>query len=128
MDPAQIGDVPTDELTREFFETLYYYHYLKRPYQMVPQLAAAMPQISEDGLTYTIPIRHDVYFHDDPCFPEGKGRLLTAHDFVYAIKRVANIKTLSKNWYIFDGRVKGLNEFRDAGTRTVCDHGQPADS
>lgn len=113
MDPAQIGDVPTDEVTREFFETLYYYHYLKRPYQMVPQLAAAMPQISEDGLTYTIPIRRDVYFHDDPCFPEGKGRLMTAHDFVYAIKRVANIKTISKNWWIFDGRVKGLNEFRE---------------
>ena len=113
LDPAQIGDVPTDEVSREFFETLYYYHYLKRPYQMVPQLAAEMPQISDDGRMYTIPIRQDVYFHDDPCFPNGKGRRMTAQDFVYAVKRVANIKTISKNWYIFDGRVKGLNEFRE---------------
>ena len=113
MDPANIGDVPSDEVGREFFETLYYYHYLKRPYQMVPQLAAAMPEISEDGCTYTIPIRQDVYFHDDPCFPEGKGRRLTAHDFAYAIKRIANVKTLSQNWWIFDERIIGLNEFRE---------------
>ncbi len=123
MDPMQIGDVPTDEVSREFFETLYYYHYLKRPYEMAPLLAAAMPEISEDGCTYRIPIRRDVYFHDDPCFPEGRGRQLTAHDFVYTIKRIANIKAVSKNWWIFDGRIAGLNEFREY-TRGVAVEGR----
>ena len=33
-----------------------------------PQLATAMPQISEDGLTYTIPVRQDVTFHDGTPF------------------------------------------------------------
>lgn len=122
LDPAQVGDVPTDEISREFFETLYYYHYLKRPYQMVPQLAAEMPQISEDGRTYIIPIRRDVYFHDDPCFPNGKGRNLIAEDFIYAWKRIADIKVVSKNWWILDGRIRGLNEFREY-TKT-CRRGQ----
>jgi len=62
LDPAQIGDVPTDEVAREFLETLYYYHYLKRPYQLIPLLAAEMPDISEDGCVYTIRIRPDVFF------------------------------------------------------------------
>lgn len=123
LDPANIGDVPTDEVSREIYDTLYYYHYLKRPYQMIPQLAADMPQVSEDGCTYTIPIRRDVYFHDDPCFAEGKGRRLTAHDFVYAIKRIANVKTISKSWWIFDGRVVGLDEFREY-TKTFKIDGQ----
>src|SRR6218665_2988240 len=30
--------------------------------------------ISADGLTYTFQLRNDVYFHDDPIFPGGKGR------------------------------------------------------
>lgn len=123
LDPANIGDVPSDEISREFFETLFYYHYLKRPYQLVPQLAAAMPMISEDGCTYTIPIRRDVFFHDDPCFEGGKGRQLTAHDFVYAIKRIANVKTVSKNWWIFDGRIEGLDAFREY-TKTLRIEGQ----
>lgn len=122
LDPAQIGDVPTDEVAREFLETLYYYHYLKRPYQLIPLLAAEMPDISEDGCVYTIRIRPDVFFHDDPCFPDGKGRNLTAEDFIYAWKRIADVKTASKNWWLFDGRIAGLNEFREY-TKT-CLRGQ----
>jgi len=122
LDPAQIGDVPTDEVSREFFETLYYYHYLKRPYELVPQLAAAMPEVSEDGCTYVIRIRSDVYFHDAPCFPNGKGRNVTAEDFIYAWKRIADVKTASKNWWIFDGRIVGLNEFREYSK--TCEKGR----
>lgn len=33
-----------------------------------PQLAAAMPTVSPDGLTYTIPLRQGVVFHDGAAF------------------------------------------------------------
>lgn len=113
LDPADVGDTQSDGVCREFYETLYAYHYLKRPQQVVPELAAEMPEIINDGTTYRIPVQKGIYFHDDPCFPEGKGRELTAHDFVYALKRLANVKVQSKSWFIFDGRVLGLDEFRD---------------
>lgn len=113
LDPADVGDTNSDGVCRDIFESLYQYHYLKRPYEIIPQLAAEMPHISDDGLLYRIPIRKDVYFHDDPCFPEGKGRKLQADDFIFALKRLANVKTRSKNWYIFDGRVVGLDAFRE---------------
>ncbi|MFZ9024558.1 MAG: ABC transporter substrate-binding protein, partial [Anaerohalosphaeraceae bacterium] len=67
-------------------------------------------------------MKQGVYFHDDACFPDGKGRQLTAHDFVYAFKRIANVKVQSKSWYIFDGRVVGLDDFREYSK--VCDKGQ----
>ncbi len=35
---------------------------------LIPQLAAAMPTVSPDGLTYTIPLRQDVQFHDGTPF------------------------------------------------------------
>jgi ABC-type transport system substrate-binding protein len=122
LDPADVGDTNSDGVCREFYESLYGYHYLKRPLEVVPELAAAMPEISGDGRTYRIPVKQGVYFHDDPCFPDGKGRQLTAHDFVFALKRLADVKVQSKNWYIFDGRVVGLDDFRDY-TKT-CPKGQ----
>ena len=118
LDPADVGDTTSDGVCKEFYENLYTYHYLKRPHELIPQLAAAMPRISEDGLVYHIPIRQDVVFQDDVCFPDGKGRQLKAQDFVYAWKRIANVKVRSRNWWIFDGKIIGLDDFR-AYTKTV---------
>ncbi len=113
LDPGNAGDSASNAICREIYECLYAYHYLKRPYELTPQTAAGMPTVSDDGLVYRIPIRNDVYFHDDRCFPESKGRLLVAQDFIYAWKRIANIKVKSKNWWIFDGKIVGLDEFRE---------------
>ncbi|TAE05596.1 MAG: ABC transporter substrate-binding protein [Bacteroidetes bacterium] len=44
--------------------------------------------VSEDGLVCTVHIRKNVHFHDSPCFPKGKGRELTAKDFVYSFQRL----------------------------------------
>lgn len=113
LDPADIGDRPTAIVAGEVFECLYQYHYLKRPYEVVPMLAEEMPQVSEDGLTYTIKIKKGIHFADDACFEGGKGRELKAQDFVYSWKRIADIKVLSRNWWILDNRIAGLDEFRE---------------
>ncbi|MBL7106500.1 MAG: hypothetical protein ISS77_02680 [Phycisphaerae bacterium] len=113
LDPGDIGDTTSSVVASQIFECLYQYHYLKRPYELIPQLAAQMPIASEDGLTYTIKIKKGICFSDDPCFKDGKGRQLVAGDIVYAWKRIANIKYLSKNWWIFDSRIVGLDEFRE---------------
>jgi ABC-type transport system substrate-binding protein len=125
MDPGDIGDVTSSAVASQIYECLYQYHFLKRPYTLIPCLAESMPQVSKDGLTYTIKIRKDVYFSDDPCFAGGKGRQLVADDFVFAWKRIANIKYLSKNWWVFDGKVVGLDEFRDYTKKLKAD--QPVD-
>jgi oligopeptide transport system substrate-binding protein len=46
--------------------------------------------LSEDGLEYTFFLRTDVYFHDNPCFVESKGRRVVASDFVYSLSRLVN--------------------------------------
>jgi oligopeptide transport system substrate-binding protein len=111
LDPGDIGDTLSSSVAAQIFECLYEYHYLKRPYELIPQLAESMPVISPDGLTYTIKLKKGVLFADDACFASGKGRELVASDFVYAWKRVANIKCLSTNWWIFEGRIVGLDDF-----------------
>ena len=80
-----------------------------------------MPTVSKDGLTYTFKLRKGVLFQDDVAFAGGKGRELTASDVVYSIKRLADPKLQSLGWWILDGKIKGLNEWRKkyAGEKTV---------
>lgn len=113
LDTSNTEDVYERLVASQICESLYTYHYLKRPFEIIPCLAESFPLISEDKLTYTIPIKQGVYFQDDPCFPEGKGRLLTADDFVFTYKRMANIRTISPNWGDLKERIVGLDDFRE---------------
>ncbi len=49
-------------------------------------------EINHDGTLYTFHLRNDVYFHDNNCFETGKGRLVTAKDFVYTFNRLLDPK------------------------------------
>ena len=116
LDPAKAGDVASSMVVGRVYEGLLEYSYLDRPYHLQPMLASAMPEVSADGLTYTFHIRKGIFFQDDPCFPSGKGRELTAEDFVYSIKRVADPKNASSGYWAFNGRIAGLDEFRAASS------------
>ncbi|MEL7065417.1 MAG: ABC transporter substrate-binding protein, partial [Bacteroidota bacterium] len=122
MDPAYAEDRHTAHAVAKVYERLLDYHYLKRPYELMPSLAAALPSVSEDGLTYTFRLKEGVKFHDDPCFPGGEGRELVAEDFVYALKRIADPKVQSICFYMLDGRIKGLNEWRQKYVDTPADY------
>jgi len=113
MDPVSVRDVYTAQVVYHIFEPLFQHHYLKRPYEIEPLVADGMPEISEDLLSYTIKIKKGILFQDDVCFAGGKGRELKAEDFVYGLKRVADIKNLSENWSSLDDKIVGLDEFRE---------------
>jgi oligopeptide transport system substrate-binding protein len=113
LDPAQAQDQYSSNEIMRIYEPLLTYHPWKRPYVLQPLLADGMPVVSKDGLTYTFKIRKGVKFHDDAAFPDGKGRELTAQDVVYSIKRIADPRNQSVGWWLFDGRIVGLNEWRE---------------
>jgi len=120
FDPAKTGDVASAQAASKVYEGLLQYAYLDRPYRVVPLLAESMPEVSEDGLTYTFRIRRGIYFQDDPCFVEtdGKGRELAAEDFIYTIKRVADVKTESSGYWAYNDRIVGLDAFREASMQS----------
>lgn len=113
-DPAQSNDIPTTKVLGAVFESLLQYHYLKRPLEVVPDLAAALPEVSPDGRTYTFRIRPGVRYHDDPCF-RGRARTVRAEDLVLAFQRVADPKVRSGGWWVLEGWVEGLDAWRDTG-------------
>lgn len=122
FDPVTAGDVAASLAIARIYEGLLQYAYLQRPYRVAPNLAEKMPEVSADSLVYTFPIRKGIYFQDDPCFVKtgGRGRELTAEDFIYAIKRIADIKNGSTGYWAFNNRIVGLDEFHAASA------GEPA--
>ncbi|TSJ81003.1 MAG: ABC transporter substrate-binding protein [Candidatus Cardinium sp.] len=111
-DPVRIDERYSAEVVGKLYEGLYEYHYLKRPFQLEPNLAEGMPSIAPDGLVYTFKIKKGVLFHDDPCFPNGKGRALKAADFVFSLKRLADPKNMAPYYGLIDGKIKGLDAWR----------------
>lgn len=68
-------------------------------------------EISQGGKLYTFHLRSDVYFHDDPLFPNGKGRKVVASDFVYSFSRILDPKVASSGAWIFNDKVDTLKGF-----------------
>ena len=106
FDPQSGGDAYSNYVNRQIFDPLYKYEYLPRPYKLVPNTAAALPDISPDGKTWTIKVRPGIYFADDPAF-KGKRRELTAADYVYSLKRLLDPKMRSNFLQIVEGRFVG---------------------
>lgn len=114
-DPASAYDEISLEYVPVVYETLFQYDYLSETYKLAPLLAADMPQYSPDRLTVTIRLKHGVKFQDDPCFKatNGKGREMVADDFIYEFKRLAYTPVGSQGFWIFDGKIAGINAFHE---------------
>ena len=116
LDPVRAANVYSNFVVLNVFDTLYSYKYLKRPYEMKPNLATAMPEVSEDGLVYTIHIKPGVEFQDSEIFANGKGREVHASDFVYSIKRHFDKKSKSRGAWLFINRIVGLDDWKKNGS------------
>jgi peptide/nickel transport system substrate-binding protein len=66
LDPADAYELAALGLVYNMSDRLYTYE--PGSTEIKPQLATALPKVSEDGLTYTIPLRQGVVFHDDTPF------------------------------------------------------------
>jgi ABC-type transport system substrate-binding protein len=108
FDPQAAGDAYSNYVNRAIFDPLYRYDYLARPFRIVPNTAAGMPEVTDDGKTWTIRVRRGIYFADDPAF-KGKRRELTAADYVFSIKRILDPKMRSNSLQAVDGRFVGAD-------------------
>ena len=114
----QVADWFSNWVTRAIFDPLYTYDHLARPMKLVPNTAAALPEISPDGKTWTIRIKPGIHFADDPAF-KGRKRELVAEDYVFAWKRVLDPRVRSTEFHVFNGRFVGsesvLAKARESG-------------
>jgi oligopeptide transport system substrate-binding protein len=117
--PISITDAITSNVAYQIYEGLVRFN---------PKTLEAMPSIAEkwdidaSGTKYTFTLRKNVSFQDDPCFPEGKGRIVTASDFKYSFELLCSQHPKNYNFGLtFKGLVKGANAYYDASA-----NGKPA--
>ena len=155
LDPTASYSLDETPYTYSIYEPLYRFHYLKRPYEVVPRVAEAVvspryfdkngneladdapgPEIAES--VYDIKIKKGILFAPHPAFAkdaqgqyryhsltrdevgdkrtpfdfEHQGtRELTAHDFVYAIRRLATTRIKSPSFSPLAEHIKGLKKY-----------------
>ena len=109
FDPQAAYDLYSFAVISAIFDPLYVYDYFARPVRMVPNTAAALPEVTDEGRTYTIKVKPGIFFTTDPAF-KGKRRELTAEDYVYSLKRIFDPKVRSYWVYVFEGNLIGLDE------------------
>lgn len=66
-------------------------------------------EVDAAGTTYTFRLRQGVLFHDDPCFPDGKGRPMTASDVVRCYTALCTNAPWNQMFWLFQDRVVGAN-------------------
>jgi peptide/nickel transport system substrate-binding protein len=120
-DPPLPGDPtldPSREYTAEGFEMLRcclvrtLYQYSGRPTkdggsELRPDLATAMPDVSPDGLTWTIHIRPGIHYA-----PPLANQEIVAADFVTALKRVAKVTQQDGGDYsVYYSAIQGFDDY-----------------
>ncbi len=118
LDP-QVSYASSDQVViANIYETLLEYHYLKRPYVLIPGLAVAVPRarpLGDGRVVYHFEVREGVRFATDPSFELGgagrRDRELVAADFAFALKRIADPEVNSPVIVTF-GKIEGLLAFR----------------
>ncbi|RLE08178.1 ABC transporter substrate-binding protein, partial [Candidatus Aerophobetes bacterium] len=110
LDPAWAYDTASGEVIFNIYETLIFWDGTRTD-KFVPMLATKVPSvenglISEDGLTYTFPIRKGVKFHN--------GEPLTPEDVEYSFERaMVQDRDGGPVWMLYEPLL-GIQSSRDA--------------
>lgn len=112
LDPMKQFDEASHQIVSNLYDSLLRYHYLKRPYELEPNLLTQMPEKQADGRSFLFTLKKGVMFHDNACFPDGKGREMKADDVIYSLKRFADANTNRLTYILIQGLIVGMDEFR----------------
>jgi oligopeptide transport system substrate-binding protein len=135
LDPVQSYTSDEADFTQQVYEPPLQYHYLKRPYELVPLTAVEVPKPTElEGGKYTVyevRIRPGIRYQPHPGFVAANhelapGRIrsmkspyelplgtreLVADDYVYQIKRLAHPRLHSPIFGLMSEYIVGLADY-----------------
>ena len=117
FDPQVSQDLYSGYIERSVFDTLLTYDHLVRPYRLIPNTAAALPEVRDGGRTIIVRLQRGIHFAPDPAFG-GKRRELTADDYVFSWKRIIDPAVASPNLFIFEDKLVGAEALVAAAKKT----------
>ena len=111
LDPVKADDLASRNMAGCLFDTLLQYDYAARPYKLIPAMLSEMPQIADEGKRLIFTLREDLFFAADAVFRSKAERKITSKDVIYSILRFADSRNHSPVYWMFRGKIKGLDEF-----------------
>jgi oligopeptide transport system substrate-binding protein len=112
LDPVEGSTTYDNMACAQFYETLLTNKYAS-PMEMEPLLLTEMPTTEDGGTTWHFKLKDNVFFHDDECFPGGKGRKIRADDVFYSLKRLADEEYKLENWWLLADTILGFDTYKD---------------
>ncbi len=106
--PLNVTEVTSFRIAGQVYEGLVRFN--QKDLTIKPCIAERW-EISDDATTFKFFLRKGVFFHDDPCFPEGKGREVTADDFLYTFTKLCTVDPENQMSWLFENKVKGAKEY-----------------
>ncbi len=91
--------------------------------RMSPRDLTVASAIAEDWIVdstatvYTFKIRKGVRYHDDACFPNGKGREIKAQDFKYCFTKLCEANADNRGFFLFENKVVGATAYHEASAK-----------
>ena len=134
--PHCIKDQVSNQLVSQLYDGLIKYDAFDL--SLKPAIANSWKLDSTEKV-YHFYLKDNVYFHDDPCFPEGIGRKVNANDFVYTYTLLAtqsennpnffgtidNILGASMHYYNNSAEIQGLTAVNDTTLKIVLEKPNP---
>ncbi|MDX1350695.1 MAG: hypothetical protein R3279_10630, partial [Putridiphycobacter sp.] len=102
--PAVISDIYSQHISSQIYEGLLKFN---------PADLSIQPCIAEsytmDSLNteYTFKIRKNVFFHNDPCFKNGKGRAITSKDIQFVFEFLCTNHPLNTSPIVWRNYIQG---------------------
>jgi ABC-type transport system substrate-binding protein len=109
FDPAAVDDEYSHRVIEEIFDAPLTYDFLARPVKLKPATLESLPEVTDEGRTYTLHLKKGIYYSDDPAF-NGHKRELVAADYAFAIKRLIDPALHSPNLWLVEDRIVGVKE------------------
>lgn len=129
FDPPRVSDRTSVTVNAHIFEPLLSYDPLARDALLVPQTAAALPEVSSDFRRFVFTLQPGILFADDLAFG-GRPRELVAADYVYSLKRYFDPRIASEHLYLLDGaQMLGMRALRQRAlkAKTGLDYDAPVE-
>lgn len=109
LHPPLVSDQSSKRIANQVFESLV---------KLNPEDLEVQPSIAKeftfnpDNFTYSFFLKKGIYFHDNVCFKNGKGRELNADDVIFTFKQLCTKQLINSSYYnVLKGVVKGADKY-----------------
>lgn len=114
--PAEIIDASSSKIVSQIHSGLVRFD--GNDLSVLPAIAKDW-DIDDSQTKYTFLLRNNVYFHDDKCFKDGKGRRVNAKDVKFSFELLSNPEYALNFNALFKDKLKGATDFFNGKTTEI---------